>query len=440
MTLRRFLGQQAMLVGVLGLVMLGHRQITGRTLKGLQDVPHLSDLLLYLVVTAGLVWASAAITWRTRPGATLGIRIDVARTRHLLTGLIVGAALNALPWLIPLLQGTVVVEHRPHVAVVAVATGVGIALLNALFEEITSRAAPLALLAQWPAWRAVALTAFSFALMHGIGETLSLPRLAYLWALGVVLAVCWLRTGSVWLGTGFHAGWFWASLVPSGRMQSGALFGLRGSLGVALDIADGVLIVVALALLWSLHRGAAPPPTRGPMRRADRAQAASLLVVMSLFAGCTRDNVEPAMATASALTPWRMLEGRWRGTLNDTAPFYESYHFLDDSTVEVRQPRDAGDTAAPLSGTLRVRANELRTGNADMEWIAEQLTPERIGFAPVRGATNHFQWERETADRWRATLIWEDGGHRRSRQYRMTRIAPPVAGNRGAVELRRDSL
>lgn len=250
--------QQLVLIGGLGCVMAAARALTGRNLRGLQDAPQPVDLLLYAATVAALVYVSWRIARHSAAGARLGLGLDWGRAGVAVLGFGIGAFANALPWGLALLLGDAVVTARAELAAAqtlpAVALGLVLAWANAWFEEATSRAAPLTILREWPAWRAVGVSALCFALMHGIGEVLDPLRCAYLAALGVVFGAAFMWQGHVWLGTGLHAGWFWASLVPSGRLEGGALLALRGNVGVYVMVSDLLLIAAALLLLWRLAR------------------------------------------------------------------------------------------------------------------------------------------------------------------------------------------
>jgi membrane protease YdiL (CAAX protease family) len=192
----------------------------------------------------------------------LGLGLSPGRLKQGLLGFLVGAAANSLPWLVAWASGAARLEAHlldgEHPLGPALWLGILAGTLNATFEEATSRAAPLALLRPWPAWRSAALSALLFALMHALGEALSPARLFYLFSLGVLLAWAYVATGHIWLGVGLHAGWFWASLLPSGRFHAGAALELRGAVGVYVLISDALLGLLALLALFRLSRQSAP--------------------------------------------------------------------------------------------------------------------------------------------------------------------------------------
>lgn len=139
----------------------------------------------------------------------------------------------------------------------------GLVFANAWFEEVTSRAVPLRLWEERSVrWRRC-VCALAFALQHLSGEAPSLPRLAHLLALGVLLGALDLVRGHVGLATGVHAGWFYATLLLAGRFEAGSWIAIDelepGAMGRALELADATLVAVALGLVaWPCWRRVTP--------------------------------------------------------------------------------------------------------------------------------------------------------------------------------------
>lgn len=257
--------QQLLLIAGLGSLMALAQALTGRTLRGLADAPSPGDLALYAASVAALVFISRRIARARSPGVPLGLGLTRARARSAGLGFGLGALANALPWASALLLGDATITARVELAsgrgLAPIALGLGLAWANAWFEEATSRAAPLTILRPWAPWRAVAVSALCFGLMHGIGETLAPLRLAYLAALGVLLGAAYVGCGHVWWGAGLHAGWFWASLLPSGRFHGGALLALEGNVSAYVLTSDLLLMAAALGVL--IHLARRPAPLRG---------------------------------------------------------------------------------------------------------------------------------------------------------------------------------
>jgi hypothetical protein len=137
-------------------------------------------------------------------------------------------------------------------------------------------------------------------------------------------------------------------------------------------------------------------------------------------AGSTPAGNAPASrtnATADQFRSLRWIEGVWRGA-GAPEPFFESYRFVDDSTLLVmhHSTESAPDTTAEDSVTFR--GGTVRNAGVEASWVASAITDSSITFVPERGA-NGFSWTRESADAWLASISRPSGP---PLQYRMTRI------------------
>jgi membrane protease YdiL (CAAX protease family) len=84
-------------------------------------------------------------------------------------------------------------------------------LLPAAAEEAFLRGYPLQALAEvWGRWKAVAVTAFAFALLHVGNPGAGVLTTANVMMAGVLLGVVYIKTLSLWWATGVHLGWNWA--------------------------------------------------------------------------------------------------------------------------------------------------------------------------------------------------------------------------------------
>jgi uncharacterized protein len=201
-------------------------------------------ILLYIVLTLvmamglGMVWsltgqaatlaanfaillaASLAASWvmvagiERRTVAALGLQLAPSAARESALGLALGAgALAAAVVLIAVAgmarwvadEGTV-----PDYAAVLAATLVFFAVAAA-FEEVVFRGYPFQVLVQGiGVWPAVLLSSVAFALAHRGNQHVDWIALANIFLAGVMLAVAYLRTRSLWFATGIHLGWNWA--------------------------------------------------------------------------------------------------------------------------------------------------------------------------------------------------------------------------------------
>ena len=135
----------------------------------------------------------------------------------------------------------------------------------------------------------------------------------------------------------------------------------------------------------------------------------------------------PVRVTPAQFRSLAWLEGRWRGQAEGGKPFYESYVFVDDSTLASRTFPDSTFAAPSDSSEIRLRGSELVSQSGKKRWVAALLDTAHVRFAPVAGARNSFTWRRKSADVWVATLRWPTRFSRRPRTlvYRMERVAEP---------------
>jgi hypothetical protein len=152
----------------------------------------------------------------------------------------------------------------------------------------------------------------------------------------------------------------------------------------------------------------------------------ALLALFALPRSATAQQQPPLRVTAAQFRSLHWLEGRWRGARADGPPFYESYAFLDDSTIAARTFADSGFSQATDSSEIRLRGGEVVNQSGQRRWAATAVDSIRVRFTPVAHAHNMFTWRRESADTWTATLRWPAAVGRRTRTIvsRMGRIGP----------------
>ena len=115
----------------------------------------------------------------------------------------------------------------------------------------------------------------------------------------------------------------------------------------------------------------------------------------------------------------RWIEGTWRGSGVDQAPFFERYRFENESTLAVDSFPD--EKLDKVDDTTRFELKDGTFGNAN--YVASAIDDNGINFEPV-AAKNSFRWERVSADTWKATLKWPAQGNKPAgeRVYNMKRI------------------
>jgi hypothetical protein len=135
----------------------------------------------------------------------------------------------------------------------------------------------------------------------------------------------------------------------------------------------------------------------------------------------------PKHVSTSDLRSLRWIEGTWRGIGDVEKPFFERYHFENDSTLIVESFPD--ETLSKVEDVTRFELRNGQFGNwgEGARWIATQLNEGSITFEPVARARNTFRWERQSKDVWKAVLTWPATGNNPAKQkaYQMERWSLP---------------
>ena len=133
-----------------------------------------------------------------------------------------------------------------------------------------------------------------------------------------------------------------------------------------------------------------------------------LLAVVLLCLSCTQPGAQsappkPKTLTAADLQKLRWIEGSWRGSGDQQAPFFERYRFENETTLAV----DTLEADKVTDTTLFVlKDGEFGGGSDGSRYVATALDENSITFEPVTKAKNSFTWHRETKDSWKAVLKW----------------------------------
>ena len=175
---------------------------------------------------------------------------------------------------------------------------------------------------------------------------------------------------------------------------------------------------------WSLHS----------LRRAATTYRPCLaLIALALWAcaegavpegapSTSADALQPARVTAEEFGRLRWLEGRWRGAEGAGAPFFESYRFVDDSTIQQYSYADSTFAAVSDSGLIRFRGDTVTGGWPVPRYVATAVSADSVHFAALPGAANDFTWRSGGHGRWTARLTWDSAGVARERIYEMRAI------------------
>jgi len=142
------------------------------------------------------------------------------------------------------------------------------------------------------------------------------------------------------------------------------------------------------------------------------------MLLLSVLSGCQREEASPPPTPEAAATPLQIdarqfrslswLEGMWRGTQSDTAPFFERYQFRDDSSITTLSYADSLGTQVVDSGLIRLREGVVTSGDSARGYVLTALDSVSAHFEPRGASVNAFTWQRTSETSWTATLTWRD--------------------------------
>lgn len=137
-------------------------------------------------------------------------------------------------------------------------------------------------------------------------------------------------------------------------------------------------------------------------------------------ATAVRDAVKPAILDRAQLASLRWLEGSWRGTGDDTPPFFERYTFPNDSTMISATFTDSTRQVVNDSSVYQLRDGQF----GSTQYVVTAIGGDSIAFAPIGTATNSFVWKRVSADEWMAVLAFpsSSGTGVTTRTYTLRRV------------------
>lgn len=183
--------------------------------------------ILALVAALVTSWIMLALIER-RPFGALGFALGPGAVRQSVGGTAVGAALLGVAVLLVVLTGDA--HWAPDAGTAGgYAATLGSTLvffaLAAAVEEVLFRGYPFQVLVNGIGpWGATLLSSALFAAVHGGNPNVSAPALANIFLAGVLLAVAYLRTRSLWFVTAVHLGWNWAMAALLDFPVSGLLW------------------------------------------------------------------------------------------------------------------------------------------------------------------------------------------------------------------------
>ncbi len=235
------------------------------------------QVLVMLIASILAGWVMLAAVDR-RPIGALGFAADPAAGRDSAVGFAAGGAMLALAVLL-----LTVASMARWVAdtgsggeyVAALALSLAFFAVAAAAEEAAFRGYAFQALVQGiGAWPAILLTSGLFALLHAGNPSVTPVALANIFLAGVMLALAYLKTRSLWFATAVHLGWNWTMQSLLGFPVSGLnefdtpLYDVRelgpdvltgGAFGPEAGLAATLAIAAGAAWIWrTRHLGESP--------------------------------------------------------------------------------------------------------------------------------------------------------------------------------------
>jgi hypothetical protein len=128
----------------------------------------------------------------------------------------------------------------------------------------------------------------------------------------------------------------------------------------------------------------------------------------------------PAKFALADFGSLRYLEGVWKGTMPNGNAFYESYHFVNDSTILQGGHTDSTLQTKSDSSRIVFRNGAVIDSGGSSVSNAEKLDSVMVDFRA--SPSYHFIWTRQGNDAWTATIYSKQAGAERVTTYPMKRI------------------
>ena len=160
-----------------------------------------------------------------RSPAALGLPLSTAVPRELGAGVAIGGALILAASVLLFLTGTA--SFIPDVGTIPgyawmLTWSLLFFILAAAYEEILFRGYPFQLLTRaFGRWPAVLISSAAFSGVHAWNPDIDALAFINIFLAGVLLALAYLRTRSLWFATAVHAGWNWTMATLIGFPVSG---------------------------------------------------------------------------------------------------------------------------------------------------------------------------------------------------------------------------
>ncbi len=131
----------------------------------------------------------------------------------------------------------------------------------------------------------------------------------------------------------------------------------------------------------------------------------------------------PATRFGSAdLKKLQWLEGRWHGTATGQQPYYEAYHFVNDSTLEVTYYADSAFSRTSGGARVYVSVGRIYHRSGPATWGASHVDEHGAYFVPEGNASGSLSWAFQSPDSWTETVRTSATGQEKVTVYQMQRV------------------
>ena len=107
--------------------------------------------------------------------------------------------------------------------------------------------------------------------------------------------------------------------------------------------------------------------------------------------------------TANDLDKIKWIQGKWKGTYK-TKPFYEIYHFPNDTTLEIISYEWNGKDSSKTSKSSVYWKNGAYYLGDELNWKVTEITDSSIFMIPNNKASNEILWKYHDSTSWDAVL------------------------------------
>jgi hypothetical protein len=238
-------------------------------LPGGKDIASPINIIFMIVVASGLAIA-AYITLRwvdKRPYELLGLNFSLSTIKEIISGFAIGASNLVIVVAVLSILGFLKISWNGIDFVIGQSIFIyGLVFIGgASIEELANRGYIFQALCEGTrTWFALFATSLIFSIVHLFNQHMSAASILFLFVHGILYAVAYLKTRSLWTAIGVHWTWNWmqgpiCGVPVSGSVISNSLFTAQpqgpdilsgGQFGVEGSILASLISLVIVVFVW----------------------------------------------------------------------------------------------------------------------------------------------------------------------------------------------